>query len=159
MNLTLLVKRIARMTTLCLCLAVLFSGCSNKQDTASHPGFVQAVNPLVIVDSIQEMEQYLGYDIPILEKDVDSHIVLVIDGSAESGRIRYTDGSIFNIKRGTGDISGIYGGTREAEEVIHGVSVSFYQFEDIHYAIWEASGFTYSLTGGTTLRDDVAALI
>ena len=127
------------------------------------------VNPLVTVNSAEEMEAKLGYTVPVLKKDVDSYIVLVIEGTAESGRIHYTDGSVFNIKQGSGDISGIYGGVLEDERIlgyevknggiIGGTLVSFYVYEDTRYAIWEKDGFTFSLTGTAALEDEIAALI
>ena len=141
---------------LALCLLLCTSGCRKPQE---ENNFVQVVNPLVTVDSVLEMEERLGYAVPVLDKEVASYIVLVIDGAAESGRIRYADGSDFNIKRGTGDISGIYGGELTGEETIGGTTVSFFAFEDIRYAIWEQGGFTYSLTGGDTLPSDITALI
>ncbi len=142
-----------------LCLAFALVGCGTEQNEAPDAGFVQVVNPLVSVESVGEMEEKLGYSVPVLEKDVESYIVLVIDGDCESGRIRYADGSDFNIKKGSGDISGIYGGVLETEENIHGVTVSFYVYEELRYAIWERDGFAYSLTGGAALSADVAALL
>lgn len=143
----------------CLCLIVILGGCSKSKNEVPDPGFAQVVNPLVTVDSAEDMEKHLGYSIPVLEKEVDTYIVLVIDGVADSGRIRYADGSDFNIKKGTGDISGIYGGVYEGEKTISGVVVSFFCYEDIHYAIWEKDGVAFSLTGATALEEDVAALI
>lgn len=153
----------------CLCLCVLLSGCGKAQNEVPDNGFVQMGNPLVTVDSAGEMEAKLGYAVPVLEKDVEAYIVLVIDGAAESGRIRYADGCVFNIKQGSGDISGIYGGVLEDEKIfgyevknggiIGGTLVSFYVYEDVRYAVWEKDGFAFSLTGAQTLEDDVAALI
>ncbi len=144
---------------LCFCLIASMVGCGRKQSEAPETGFVQMGNPLVTVDSLQEMESKLGYAVPVLDKEVASYIVLVINGTAESGRIRYADGSDFNIKKGTGDISGIYGGVLDREEALGGVSVSFMVMEDTHYAIWEKDGFTYSLTGDAVLADAVTTLI
>ena len=141
----------------CLFLIVILGGCSKTE--VPDPGFAQVVNPLVTVDSVEEMEKHLGYAVPVLEKEVGTYIVLVIDGIADSGRIRYAGGSDFNIKKGNGDISGIYGGVAEGEKTISGVVVSFFCYEDIHYAIWEKDGFAFSLTGATALEEDVAALI
>lgn len=153
----------------CLCAAILLVGCGEQQNEAPDSGFVQMVNPLVTVNSAQEMEKYLGYPVPVLEKDVDAYIVLVIDGIAESGRIHYADGSVFNIKRGTGDISGIYGGILEENKIIGsdvqngniigGTLVSFFVYEDTRYAIWETDGLSFSLTGNAALEDDIAALL
>ena len=145
-----------RVVMTCLCLIALMSGCGGQKP---DPGFVQMGNPLVTVASAEEMEAQLGYTVPVLDKDVSDYIVLVIDGAAESGRIRYADGSDFNIKQGSGDISGIYGGAQEEELEIDGVAVTFFRFEDIRYAIWEKDGFAFSLSGGETLKEDVTALI
>ena len=57
------------------------------------------------------------------------------------------------------DACGIYGGVLEKAETISGVTVSFLTYEDIRYAIWEKDGFTFSLTGGEALAQEVAALI
>ena len=144
---------------ICLCLIATLGGCGQKQSEAPETGFVQMGNPLVTVDSLQEMESKLGYAVPVLDKEVASYIVLVVNGTAESGRVRYADGSDFNIKKGTGDISGIYGGVLEREETLGGVSVSFMVMESTHYAIWEKDGFSCSLTGGDNLAEEVSALI
>ncbi len=154
---------------LCLILTASLCGCGSVSNDTPDAGFVQMGNPLVTVNSVQEMEQQLGYSVPLLDKEVSDYIVLVIDGTADSGRILYADGSDFNIKQGTGDISGIYGGvpehtkiigsTVENGHIIGGTLVSFYVFEDIRYAIWEKDGFTFSLTGAEALEDDVAALL
>ena len=142
-----------------LCLICLLGGCAEQEPTATDPGFVQMVNPLVTVDSIQDMEAKLGYPVPVLNKAVDTYIVLVVNGIAEQGRICYADGSDFNITRGTGDISGIYGGVLDRTETISGIEVSFLAYEDIRYAIWEKDGFAFSLTGGDALANEVATLI
>ena len=144
---------------LCLCLVASLAGCGQKQNQAPDAGMAQMGNPLVTMDSLQALEGKLGYAVPVLDKEVASYIALVISGTPESGRIRYADGSDFNIKQGAGDISGIYGGVLEKEETLGGVSVSFLVMEDIRYAIWEKDGFSYSLTGGDGLAEEVAALI
>ena len=142
----------------CLCFATVLSGCG-KQEQPEENGFVQMGNPLVEVASAAEMEAKLGYAVPLLDKEAEVYIVLVVGGVANQGRIHYTDGSCFNIQKGSGDISGIYGGTEEKTETLGGVSVTFLTFEGTRYAIWEQGGFAYSLTGGQTLEKDVAALI
>ena len=139
------------------CVAAMLAGCGQAQ--APDAGFAQMGNPLVEVASADEMEQKLGYSVPVMDKEVAAYIVLVIDGKADMGRIRYADGSVFNIKKGSGDISGIYGGTLEQEQAIGGVTVSFYSLEGQSYAIWEDGGFAYSLSDCPTLQEDVAELI
>ena len=151
-------KHLTLILALCLCLA-LPAGCANKQADTPDTGFVQMGNPLVEVASLQEMEEKLGYSVPVLDKAVDTYIVLVTGGTAQQGRIRYADGASFDMKQGTGDISGIYGGVVENAETISGVTVSFLTYEDLRYAIWEKDGFTFSLTGGEALAQEVAALI
>ena len=152
-------KRKVLILMLCLCLMASLIGCGQKQNETPDTGWAQMGNPLVTVDSLEAMESKLGYAVPALDKEVASFIVLVIGGTAESGRIRYADGSDFNIKKGSEDISGIYGGVLEKEETLGGVSVSFMVMEDIHYAIWVKDGFSYSLTGSDHLAEEVAALI
>ena len=148
----------AAVLAVCLCL-VLLAGCAEKQAEAPNTGFVQMGNPLVEVASVQEMEAKLGYSVPVLDKAVETYIVLVVNGTAQQGRIRYADGTSFDMKQGSGDVSGIYGGVVEKTETISGVSVSFMTYEQTHYAIWEKDGFSYSLTGGENLAGEVAALI
>ena len=143
---------------LCIALCSLMTiGCGKSG--APRPDKVQVVNPLMEVASLEEMEQYLDYSVPALEKEVDAYIVLVFDGYPQMGRIRYADGAVFNMQYGSGDISGIYGGTLKSTEECGEVEVSYYVYEELHYALWETGGFTYSLSGGENLKADVAALI
>ena len=147
-------------TAACVCM---ITGCgmttNQEKAEAPQPERVQVVNPMKTVNSAEEMEQYLDFSVPVLEKEVASYIVLVIDGYPEIGRIRYSDESIFNKKFGSGDISGIYGGTLEKTEETDGVTVSYYNYDTTRYAIWEEDGFTYSLTGGENLEDEVSRLL
>ena len=149
------------LSVLCLSLLIvgsLLSGCGQR-NAAPDPEFVQVFNPMMEVSSVKEMEEYLDFSIPVLDKEVDRYIVLVIDGYPTMGRIYYTDGGVFSIQYGTGDISGIYGGTLEKTEPVNGVNVSYYTYEAIRYALWETGGFTYSLTGGVELDAEVTSLI
>ncbi len=150
-------KRLLAVMMVVACMAAMLAGCGGAE--APDAGFVQMGNPLVEVASASEMEEKLGHSVPVLDKEVETYIVLVIDGKADTGRIHYKDGSLFNIKKGSGDISGIYGGTLESEQAIGGVTVSFYRYEGQSYAIWADGGFTYSLSRSPTLQEDVAALI
>jgi hypothetical protein len=137
--------------------SLMVAGCGKSG--APKPDKVQVVNPLMEVASLEEMEKYLDFSVPTLEKDVEAYIVMVFDGYPEMARICYADGVIFNMKYGSGDISGIYGGTLESTEACGEVEVSYYVYEELHYALWETGGFTYSLSGGEDLKADVAALI
>ena len=120
-----------------------------------HPDTVQIPSPILEVNSLAEMEQYLDFQVPILSKDVESYVVLVMDDYPTMARIFYTDGSTFSKQYGSGDISGIYGGTYAKTERVGNVAVDFYTYTDwdgtaISYAIWENDGFTHSLTGENT---------
>ncbi len=153
------VKRLTAVTMVALLWVSVLAGCGRKQEEAPNGGFVQMGNPLVEVASVQEMEDRLGYQVPVLDKAVQTYIVLVIDGVADSGRIHYADGTVFHIKKGSGDISGIYGGTLDSELTLNGVSIGFYSFEGNAYAIWENGGFAYSLSDSPMLQADVQELI
>ena len=156
------------LSTLCLSLLImgsllitstLLSGCGNA-DTTPAPKPVQVVNPMMEVASLEEMEKYLDFSVPTLDsKEVKSYIVLVMDNYPTIGRVYYEDGATFSIQYGSGDISGIYGGSLEKTEPVKGVNVSYYTYDTIRYALWETSGFTHSLTGGVALEEEVAALI
>lgn len=147
----------------CLCLVIggglmLTRSNNNSNGNVPHPEQLQVVNPLMKVDSLEEMEAYLDFSVPVLEKEVDTYLVIVLDGYPQCARILYTDGSVFSMKYGTGDISGIYGGTLEREETINGANVSFLSYSDTNYAIWEKDGFTFSLSDSNDLEGDVKAL-
>ena len=149
----------------CLCLVlvgttVLF----HRTSTKPHPELVQTPNPLLEVQSAKEMSDYLDFDVPVLEKEADTYIVLVVDNYPTMGRIEYQDGSTFSMEYGSGDISGIYGGIFDNEQTINDVRVSFYHYltdenETMRYALWEKNGFTYSLTGTENLETEIQTLI
>lgn len=148
----------------CACIALIGITTIGKFRTSGpNPDYVQVVSPIMEVQSEKEMEEYLDFDVPVIDKEVGTYIVLVIDGYPKTARIMYADGSIFNMEYGTGDISGICGGTVEKEETINGVKVSFCRYEGLNgeekYAIWENGGFTYSLSGADSLKDEVQSLI
>ena len=133
---------------------------SSKPD----PEQVQLPNPLLEVDSLEEMEDYLDFKVPVLNKDVETYIVLVIDDYPKIGRIEYADGSTFNMEYGSEDVSGIYGGELDKQIVIDDIQVNFYRYiddnqQEVNYAIWEKNGFSYSLTGGEELEEEVSYLI
>ena len=130
----------------CLCLlvagGVLFT--PGSENVAPEPNLVQIPNPIITVSSVEEMENYLDFDVPVLDKEVESYAVLIEDSYPTMGQIDYADGSEFRIQYGSGDISGIHGGTLEKSENIEGVEVEYYKYEDTTYAVWEQNGFTFS---------------
>lgn len=148
----------------CLILVMLFAvlsasaGCADQSEVPS-PERLQVANPMKHVESVSEMEDLLDFSVPVLDKPVEKYIVLVINGYPETGRIYYQDGSVFGMKYGQGDISGIYGGIPEKETEISGMKVSFFTFEDYRYAIWETDGFSFSLTGAEQLETEVEMII
>lgn len=146
-------------TAACLCLVVsgtvFYFGSGTKVPDPDH---VQVASPILEVESREKMEEYLDFTVPELDKPVDTYVVLVADGYPEMGRIYYSDGSVFSMKYGTGDISGIYGGVLEKTESIAGAEISIYTFENTRYGIWEKDGYTYSLTG-IDLEKNIALLM
>ncbi len=107
---------------------------------------VQIASPICEVESATEMKKYLGFDVPVIEKeDIQDYIVVGFDHYADVGRIIYNDDSEFRIaKKGYENISGIYGGTLNSTENISGVDINLYTYEDYKYATWEYKDFVYS---------------
>lgn len=135
----------------CLCLViaggVMFT--QNSGNNVPNPEIVQIPNPFITVASVEEMEEYLDFKVPVLDKEVETYSVLVEDSYPAMGQINYADGSEFRIEYGSGDISGIYGGTLEESKDIEGVKVDYYRYTDdatseLTYAIWEQNGFVFS---------------
>lgn len=152
---------------LCVVLASVFAF-TYQRSNPPHPEQLQTPNPLMEVASVSEMERYLDFRVPVLDKDVEAYIVIVDDSYPTLGRIMYADGSIFNMEYGTGDISGICGGELVKTETFGKVEVSFFTYTgvedvEISYATWEHGGFTYSLSEKNVsfeqLSRDVQALM
>lgn len=147
----------------CICLAVagtaFFVNREPETFKTPNPNMLQVTNPLVEVDSLEEMNFMLDFSVPVLNKEIKSYIVIVLNGYPSIGRIYYKDGSVFSMQYGTGDISGIYGGTIEYKTEINRANVSFCSYNDTNYAIWEKDGFTYSLTDSESLDSEVNELL
>ena len=130
------------------CLCVMITGgillAQNSRRAVPNPDSVQIPNPMITVTSLAEMEEYLDFKIPVLDKEAAAYTVFVEDSRPTMGQISYADGSEFRMQYGSGDISGIYGGTLEESREIDGVEVSYYRSADAAYAIWEQDGFTFS---------------
>lgn len=131
----------------------------NGSSTIPNPDPVQIPNPIIEVTTVDEMEQYLDFYVPVLDKEIESYSVLVKDSYPTIGQIDYVDGSTFRMQYGSGDISGIYGGTLEESKEVDGVEVSYYQYAETTYAIWEQNGFTFSYVYVADNDADVEALI
>ncbi len=129
----------------CICIA--FTSAAMMRDPNGEqdiPGNMMMSNPVTYVDSYDEMEKCLGYSVPVLkEKTPESYIIFSSDGKVESGRVEYTDGSSLKVMRGSGDISGIFGGKLLGDINISGVTVHYYSFDCTVYSVWSAGGYSY----------------
>lgn len=147
----------------CLCLLlggkVLMYHGNDTKTPAPAPAQVQVVNPMLRVNSVEEMEEYLDFSVPVLEKEVSVYAVIVLNGYPTIGQIKYADDTTFRIQYGEGDISGISGGTLASSETVSGVSVDYYIFYDGEYAVWEKNGFVFSYVYGENSANEIKTLI
>ena len=134
----------------CFC-AVLALGMLNLNTNINkkpNPEMVQVTNPVIEVNSAEEMKDYLDFSVPVLEKNVETYSVIVEDDYPTIGQIDYTDGSEYRIQYGSGDISGICGGVLTDTKKVGEVEVSYYTFDRVDskvtYAIWEEYNYTFS---------------
>ena len=136
-----------------------FTGAVNKQDenTVNQTEIENTVentsennlgriNPIVEVSSKEEMEEKLGFEVPMLTKDVEKYIVIIdADRKPYHGRIIYSDNNVFEIeKTEEKDISGIYGSEFKSKDLYNGIEAEKYTFENTEYVIWQKDGFSYS---------------
>lgn len=129
---------LAACVCLCFCAAAVYRNIASRAD-----GRLEIASPVTEVESAEEMVKYLGFDIPVLaDKSVDSYMVYSDGKYAYRGEISYSDGSSFCAEKGSGDISGIYGGTLQGSQTISGINVYFYSMEDTRYAIWSDGGIS-----------------
>lgn len=105
---------------------------------------VQIANPITEVENVQEMKKYLGFDVPVLDKEIETYIVIGDKNYATHARIIYKDETQFEMEKGNSDVSGIYGGELVKEETINNINVKFYSYENIKFANWSKNGFSYS---------------
>ena len=75
----------------CLCLlaaggALLIQG---RGRAAPDPQQVQIPNPILTVASAAEMEAYLDFKVPVLEKEVEAYSVFISDGYPTMGQVDY----------------------------------------------------------------------
>ncbi len=104
------------------------------------------INPIVEVSSKEEMEEKLGFEVPMLTKEVEKYIVIIdADRKPYHGRIIYSDGNTFEIeKTDEKDISGIYGSEFKSKNLYNGIDAEKYTYENTEYVIWQKDGFSYS---------------
>lgn len=133
---------------LCLCAAVVIRHFGTSPVTP--PKMASAV---MEVASSVEMNEYLGYTVPMLEgKTADAYILRTSGEYAETGSVLYSDGSSFQITRkGSEPPEDSY-----TVENISGVPV-YFGWEDGHqYAAWTHNGYScrycdYDTGGGVAL--------
>ena len=77
----------------CVCLlvagGVLFT--RNRGNAAPDPDPVQIPNPIISVASVEEMEEYLDFEVPVLDKEAASYAVFIEDGYPTMGQIEYAE--------------------------------------------------------------------
>ncbi|MDO5400730.1 MAG: hypothetical protein Q4F17_07105 [Eubacteriales bacterium] len=134
---------LAGLAAACLCLVLLLPWTQGP-----NPAPVQVPSPILEVESREQMEAYLDFQVPVLDKEVAAYQVYITDGYPRMACVEYGDGSQFRMAYDTGDISGIYGGRLVKEERVSGVMVSSYVYDSESgprdYALWETGGFTCS---------------
>ncbi len=147
----------------CAVLALGMLTLNNIIDKTPNPNTVQIANPIIEVNSAEEMKDYLDFSVPILEKQVETYSVIVADDYPSTGQIYYTDGSEYRIQYGSGDISGIYDGVLADTKKVGDAEVSYYTFDGVDskvtYAIWEEDGYTFSYVYTADGESEVQTLI
>ena len=99
-------------------------------------------NPMVSIDSLDELEKYLG--ISSLKLDFKEIEEIIKYNNDVLGQITYKDDSVLRISKGNNDNSGIYGSKLKNETTINNVNVKIYSFEELEYAVWCKDGYSYS---------------
>ena len=112
-------------------------------------------NPMVSIDSLDELEEYLGISSLKLDfKEIDN---IVKYNNDVLGQITYKDGSVLRISKGNNDNSGIYGSKLKDETTINNVKVRIYSFEELEYAVWYKDGYSYSYKKSS--NEDITEII
>lgn len=133
----------------CLCVAavsgaVLLRG---NEGLTPDPAPVEVTNPIITVETVEEMEEYLDFPVPVLDKETAALSVLVVQGYPVMGQVEYADGSLYRVQYGSEDVSGIYGGETVETRDVDGVQAECRTFEGSSYAVWTDEGFSFSYTG------------
>ena len=111
-------------------------------NSMNYNNVVQIPNPIVSIDSLNELSNYLGLS---TEKFDFKEIKKINKYQNEIfGEIIYKDDSTLRISKGKSDNSGIYGSSLVEETVINNVEVQIYSLEKIEYATWQKDGYSYS---------------
>lgn len=133
----------------CLCVAAVSAAVllRGNEGLTPDPAPVEVTNPIITVDTVEEMEEYLDFPVPVLDKETAALSVLVVQGYPVMGQVEYADGSLYRVQYGSEDVSGIYGGETVETRDVDGVQVECRTFEGSSYAVWTDEGFSFSYTG------------
>lgn len=133
----------------CLCVAAVSAAVllRGNEGLTPDPASVEVTNPIITVDTVEEMEEYLDLPVPVLDKETAALSVLVVQGYPVMGQVEYADGSLYRVQYGSEDVSGIYGGETVETRDMTGVQVECCTFEGSSYAVWTDEGFSFSYTG------------
>lgn len=148
----------------CICLVAVAVSAVIGTSSSKHD-LVQITDPITEVSSLDEMKDYLGFDVPELKgKKADSYIVIGDDGDkyAYHARVNYTDGTSLEMeKKKDADVSGFYGGTKLETVTISGVSAEIYSLDDTFYANLSVGDYSYSISSGSRdgLKSDLTTLV
>lgn len=142
-----IMKRLIIIIILCICMMLaaiaMFIG-GSKKTTTEKAKRLEIPNPLTEVKTISEMNQYLGYTIPVMDKKVEKYIVIGEGKYATHARIIYEDQSEFDMEKGKNDVSGIYGASIIEEKEINKIKVTFHKKDETRYITYSTDMYSYS---------------
>lgn len=143
-----ILKRLIIIIVFCVCMMVaaiaMFIGGSKQKSTKEKSTRLEIPNPLTEVKTISEMNQYLGFTIPVMDKKVEKYIVIGEGKYATHARIIYQDQTEFDMEKGKADVSGIYGGEIIEEKEINKVKVKFNKKDETRYVTYTTDMYSYS---------------
>ena len=161
-------KIIMRLTILvigCICMIIaaiaMFIGGNKKQINDKKTERLEIPNPLTEVKSVSEMNQYLGYTVPVMDKKVEKYIIIGEGKYATHARIIYEDNTEFDMEKGSRDVSGIYGGEKQNEKEWNKVKIIYYQKDKTNYITYQTKEYSYSYSkeDKEVTQDEVKELI
>ncbi len=99
-------------------------------------------NPMIEVKKLDELANYIKLDLSKYElKEIKEMYKFSDDNLIQ---IKYNDGSTLRISEKVNDNSGIYGSVKEKEEIINGINVNIYKFNNTIYATWDNNNYSFS---------------
>lgn len=127
---------------------------------AEEPAAAEVPNPMVEYDSVEKVNELVGFDMVLLPDELGYVPVKLYIIDKTLAQIDYSDrledaetadetekvNITLRMQKGGGDISGIYGVKNYESESFNGISVNMGKYEDILVAWFEEGGFAYSAT-------------